>query len=94
MSAATDAFFGELRRYLRCAVCQRRVDSVERVFNLVSCTGTAVVRCHGAVEVVSVDSAVVENLLGSGRMSLGLAFDTRAIAPTDEHAAKKEIGRR
>lgn len=79
MSAATDAFYEELRKYLRCAVCRKHVDSVQRVFDLVKCTETAVVRCHGATEVVTVGSELIEFVHDGGRLSLGLAFDGKLL---------------
>lgn len=79
MSAATDTFFAELRKYLRCAVCGCLVKSVERRWDLVACTESAIVRCHGETEVVTVPSVWVEALATTGRLSLGLAFDRKAL---------------
>lgn len=79
MSAATDYFFAELRKHLRCAVCGKVVDAVERRWDLVRCEETAIAKCHDQEEVVTVPSAVVEGLAGGGRMSMGLAFDRKAL---------------
>jgi len=79
MSAGTDTFFAELRKYLRCAVCGGPVESVERRWDLVACTESAIVRCHGDTEVVTVPSTWVEALATTGSMSLGQAFDRKAL---------------
>ncbi len=80
MSTATDAFYEELRKYLRCAVCQKRVESVSRGFDMIRCTETATVRCHGAIETVTIPSELIEEVHGGGRLSLGLAFDGKLLA--------------
>ena len=80
MSAATDYFFAELRKHLRCAVCGGKVvDAVERRWDLVGCTETAIAKCHGQEDVVTVPSAVVEALATRGRMDMGMAFDRKAL---------------
>ncbi len=80
MSAATDYFFAELRKHLRCAICGRKVvDAVERRWDLITCTETAIVRCHSDVEVVTVPSELIEDLAYSGRLSLGMAFDRKGL---------------
>jgi len=80
MSVATDQFYAELRTYLRCAVCGGKVvDSVERRWDLVACTETAIAKCHGQLDVVTVPSAVVEALATTGSLSMGLAFDKKTL---------------
>jgi len=55
-------FQAELSRYLRCAICQKRVDSVSRDVNLSRCEVTYTAHCHGKSEAVSVPGELLDGL--------------------------------
>jgi hypothetical protein len=70
---------GELRRHLRCGICQKNVDRVSR-FAQPGCGSTAFeVACHGETEVVEVPYAVMED--PTLRIDLVPAFSRLRLGP-------------
>lgn len=65
----------EILGEIRCAVCGRRVDSVERELDTAFDRMHITVRCHGAIERSWLDAFEVMD----GRVQLGEAFARKAL---------------
>jgi hypothetical protein len=72
---------GELRRHLRCGICQKVVDRVCRFAQPGRGSTAFEVSCHGETEVVEVPYSVMEN--PTLRIDLGPAFSRYLLKPLD-----------
>lgn len=68
----------------RCAVCGREVDAIEWSRDLVRDYFRALVRCHGAVEVVEIP---ILEVVGAERIRIGDAFTAKPLAASHEGSA-------
>ena len=74
-------FQAELSRSLRCAICQKRVESVRRIVDLARCQVTYEAHCHGQSEAVTVNGELLDSL---AQIDLAPAFAGRLIPAQDK----------
>ena len=84
--ARADWLLGGLRDHLRCAVCQKPVDEVEKALSMSTCEIIYVARCHGATEKVVLTEEALEAIhWRDASVTFAESFaDQRALPPTQK----------